>query len=126
MAKILIVDDSALSRKMLGTILTGAGHQVIEESDGMAGIERYFLDRPDLVTLDLTMKGLHGLEVLKKLLALDADARILIASADIQKSSRDLALDSGARGFVNKPFEPQAVLDAVEHALEERDHDPQR
>ena len=56
MARILIVDDSALSRRMLRRILEGAGHEVIEAEDGMVAIEKYFLNKPDVVLLDLIMK----------------------------------------------------------------------
>ncbi len=65
MAKILIVDDSSMSRRMLRNILEKAGHQVIEAKDGISGIEAYFLDHPDIVLLDLVMEGMYGLDVSK-------------------------------------------------------------
>lgn len=67
MAKILIVDDSALTRKMLKSILTKTEHEVIEASGGMEAIKLYSAERPDLVFLDLVMKDMHGFDVLKKL-----------------------------------------------------------
>jgi CheY-like chemotaxis protein len=60
MAKILIVDDSAMSRRILRRILETADHNVIEADDGMVAIEKYFLEKPDLVMLDLLMKGISG------------------------------------------------------------------
>lgn len=54
MSKILIIEDSALSRRMLREILESAGHDVVDAHDGISGLERYFLEKPDLVTLDLT------------------------------------------------------------------------
>src|SRR5215813_9766614 len=98
MAKILIVDDSAMSRRILRRILEGAAHVVIEADDGMVAIEKYFLEKPDLVLLDLIMQGMFGQEVLQKIRELDKDARIIVASADIQQSTRALTEEAGAVG----------------------------
>jgi len=117
MAKILIIDDSALSRRMMRQILLSAGHWVVEAADGIAGLERYFIDKPDLVMLDLTMIGMNGLEVLEKLRQMDPEARVVVATADIQTSTRTLTEQAGAKGLVNKPFEEQEVLRAVACAL---------
>lgn len=117
MAKILIVDDSALSRRLLRRILESAGHQVIEAADGVVALESYFLEQPGLTLLDLTMAGMYGLDVLSKLRALDPAARVIVASADIQSFTRELALQSGARDFINKPFVAAQVLPAIAAAL---------
>ncbi len=117
MAKILIVDDSALSRRLLRRIVESAGHQVIEAADGVAGLESYFLERPDLVLLDLTMAGMYGLDVLVKLRELDPAARVVIASADIQSSTREMTMQAGARGFIHKPFVADQVLSAIASVL---------
>lgn len=117
MAKILIVDDSALSRRLLRRIVESAGHQVIEAPDGVVALESYFLERPDLVMLDLTMTGMYGLDVLARLRELDPAARVIMASADIQSSTRELSLQGGARDFINKPFAPAQVLPAIAAAL---------
>ena len=69
--KILIVDDSGLARRRARGILEEAGYEVVEAEDGMAALERYFVDRPDLVLLDLVMKGMYGLDVLAKLREMD-------------------------------------------------------
>ena len=73
-AKVLIVDDSALSRRSLRQILETAGCDVAEAEDGLSALERYFLDKPDVVLLDLVMRGMYGLDVLHKLRELDAEA----------------------------------------------------
>jgi two-component system, chemotaxis family, chemotaxis protein CheY len=117
MAKILVVDDSGLSRRMLRGMLEKAGHEVIESSDGVAALERYTRDRPDLVMLDLVMAGLNGFEVLDKLHELDPDARVVVATADIQTSSREITKAAGARGLVTKPFEAEQVVNTVDEAL---------
>lgn len=119
MATILIVDDSAMSRRILRRILESAGHTVLEAEDGMVAIEKYFLDKPDLVLLDLIMKGMLGLEVLKKIRRIDARARVVVATADIQTSTRALTEMEGAIGFVTKPFAEKEIIAAVESALRE-------
>ena len=65
MAKVLIVDDSAMSRRILRGILEGGGHEVVEADEGMVALEKYFLDKPDLVLLDLNIPRLNGRDVLK-------------------------------------------------------------
>jgi two-component system chemotaxis response regulator CheY len=118
MAKILVVDDSGMSRRTLRKILEPAGHQVIEAADGIAALEHYFLDRPDIVMLDLTMTGMYGIDVLKKLREMDPKARVIVGSADIQSSTRNLVEEAGATAFINKPFTVEQVLGAVNCALE--------
>src|SRR5580704_14158027 len=104
MAKVLVVDDSALSRQMSGKILREAGHVVVEAHDGIAAIEAYFLEKPEVVFLDINMKGMSGFEVLTKLRELDPQARVIIATADIQSSTRTMAAERGALCLVTKPF----------------------
>ena len=120
MAKILIVDDSAMSRRIVRRILEGAGHLVSEAEEGMAAVEKYFLEKPDLVLLDLIMKGMRGVEVLQKIRQLDRHARVIVATADIQTSTRTMTEEAGAVGFVTKPFNDEQMLAAVETALKER------
>jgi len=72
-----------------------------------------------LVLLDLVMKGMYGLDVLMKLREMDPKARVVVASADIQSSTRKMVDDAGALAFINKPFVSEQVLAAVERALEE-------
>ncbi|PYP89875.1 MAG: response regulator [Blastocatellia bacterium AA13] len=117
MAKILVVDDSGMSRRTLRKILEPEGHQVTEAADGIAALEHYYIDRPDLVLLDLTMTGMYGIEVLTKMREMDAQARVIVASADIQNSTRALAENAGASAFINKPFAMAQVLNAVSIAL---------
>lgn len=117
--KILIVDDSALSRRTLRRILESAGYEVVEADDGMTGLEVYFLEKPKLVLLDLVMKGMYGLDVLVKLREMDPKALVVVASADIQSSTRQMVDEAGALGFINKPFVAEQVIAAVEAALAE-------
>jgi two-component system chemotaxis response regulator CheY len=117
MAKILIIDDSSMSRRILRTILEGARHEIIEAQDGLTGLEQYFLQKPDLVLLDLIMGGMFGLDVLKKIREMDPNARVIVATADIQSSTRKLTEEQGAAGFVTKPFTPDEVLRVVDSAV---------
>lgn len=117
--KILIVDDSALSRRTLRRIVESAGYEVVEADDGMAALEIFFLEKPRLVLLDLVMKGMYGLDVLLKLREMDPQVRVVVASADIQSSTRQMADEAGALGFINKPFVSEQVIAAIESALAE-------
>lgn len=116
-SKVLVVDDSALSRRTLRQILEPAGYEVTEAEDGLIALERYFLDKPDVVLLDLVMKGMYGLEVLTKLRELDGKAKVVVVSADIQASSRELVEQAGGTAFVNKPFDKLEILTALSTAL---------
>lgn len=116
--KVLLVDDSALARRSMRQILSSAGYQVVEAEDGMVALERYFIEKPDIVLLDLVMRGMYGLDVLTKLRELDPVARVIVITADIQESSQQLVQDAGASGFLSKPVEPTRVLTVIREALE--------
>jgi two-component system, chemotaxis family, chemotaxis protein CheY len=116
-AKILLVDDSGLARRTIRQILETAGYSVVEAEDGMSALERYFLEKPDVVLLDLVMKGMMGLDVLGKLHEMDPNVRAIVVSADIQDSSRAMAAAGGAREFLNKPIDRASLLSAVSGVL---------
>ena len=116
-ARVLIVDDSSLARRRARGILESAGYDVVEAEDGMAALERYFVDKPDIVMLDLVMRGRYGLEVLAKLRELDPEVRVIVVSADVQTSSHDLVAAGGAAGFLVKPLDETAALELVRTAL---------
>lgn len=115
--KVLIVDDSGLARRSTRRILEGAGYAVVEAEDGMSALERYFVEKPDVVMLDLVMKGMYGLDVLTKLREMDPAVRVIVLSADIQTSSRELVQSAGAAGFLNKPVEATELLETVAMAM---------
>ena len=116
-AKVLIVDDSGLARRTLREILEGAGYEVAEANDGLSALERYFIEKPTIVMLDLVMNGMYGLDVLMKLRELDPDVKVIVVSADIQTSSHELVQEAGGVSFVNKPFDRNDILTAVDAAL---------
>ena len=116
-ARILVVDDSGLARRRARGILENAGYEVIEAEDGMSALEHYAVSKPDLVLLDLVMKGMYGLEVLTKLREIDKSARVIVVSADVQTSSHNMVADAGAAGFLTKPIEAAEVLTLVGSTL---------
>ena len=118
--KLLLVDDSGLARRSMRAMLESDGYEVVEAEDGIGALERYFLEKPDVVLLDLVMKGMYGLDVLTKLRELDASACVIVVSADVQSSSQQLVEAAGASGFLNKPVNRQELLNLVHTTLEGR------
>lgn len=118
-SKIMVVDDSAMSRRSLRRVLENDGYLVIEAEDGISALEKYHLEQPDLVMLDMLMKGMYGLDVLAKLREMDDSARVIVVSADIQNTTKDMAKQGGASAFVNKPFVASALLETVASVLGE-------
>jgi len=117
-ARILVVDDSGLARRRARSILEGAGYEVLEAEDGMSALERYFVSRPDVVVLDLVMKGMYGLDVLAKLREMDDAAKVIVVTADVQTSSQQMVSDAGASGFLVKPLEADQILSLIRVTLE--------
>lgn len=113
--KILTADDSAFMRKLLIDILKGAGYtSIIEAENGRVAVEKYNKEKPDLVLLDIIMPELDGVQVLKQI---GSSAKVLMVSAVGQDSIIKDAMDSGAKGFIVKPFEKDRVLEEVKKAL---------
>jgi two-component system chemotaxis response regulator CheY len=118
MARVLIVDDAAFMRKMLGDVLAKGGHEVIGEgANGAEAIDQFQALRPDIMTLDITMPEKDGLAALREILTLEPAARIVMCSALGQESKVLEAIKAGAKDFVVKPFQPDRVLDAIGKAL---------
>jgi len=116
--RILIVDDAAFMRMMIKDILTKNGFEVVgEAANGNQAVEKYQEAKPDLVTLDITMPEMDGIEALKKIRGMDSGARIIMCSAMGQQAMVIDAIQNGARDFVVKPFQAERVLEAVKKAL---------
>jgi two-component system chemotaxis response regulator CheY len=118
MATIMIVDDSNYTRRTHRRMVEADGHLVHEASTGMAAIEGFFVHRPDLVLLDLTMEDMGGMEILERLRELDAGARVIVVSADVQRSTAQLVASSGALAFLGKPVSADGLRAAVRQALD--------
>ena len=114
MSRILIVDDSRTSRKILRSILEDAGHDVVGEAmDGQDGVNKYKEMRPDLVTLDITMPVMDGLEALKCIREVNSEAKVIMVTAAGQQNKMIDAIKLGASEFVTKPFEPDEIVKMV-------------
>ena len=114
----LVCDDAVFMRTMIGDILTQAGLEVVGEADsGASAVEKYKTLKPDLVTMDIIMPEMGGIEAVKKITQMDPSARILMCSAMGQQALVQEALQAGARDFVVKPFQPSRVLEAVQRVL---------
>jgi len=112
-AKILIVDDSSLSRRTLRQLLEEMGYQVTEAQDGAQALERFYLDPPSAVVLDMVMTGMYGAEVLAKMQEMNPAVPIIVATADVQKSTADQVRQGGAKGILNKPVRREELAAAL-------------
>ena len=114
MAKILIVDDSHTSRKMLRNILESNGHEIIDEAvNGQEGVQKFQALKPDVVTLDITMPVVDGVEALKMIKALDPESKVVMVTAAGQKNKMIECIKAGANEFLTKPFEQQEIVDVI-------------
>ncbi len=115
MAKILMVDDSRTSRKLLRNILEEGGHEVIGEAkDGQEGVQQFQALKPEVVTMDITMPVLDGVEALKMIKALDGDTKVIMVTAAGQKPKIMECIKAGADEFITKPFDNKEILAAIE------------
>ena len=118
MASILIVDDSRTSRKILKGILESEGYEVVgEATNGQEGYERYAELKPDVVTMDITMPVLDGIEALKKIKGEYPDAKVVMVTAAGQKTKMVEAVQNGANEFVSKPFEPEQLKKIIDKVV---------
>ena len=115
---VLVCDDAVFMRTMIGDILTQAGLEVVGEAEsGAQAVEQYMALRPDLVTMDIIMPEMGGIEAVRAITGFDPQARVLMCSAMGQQSLVAEAIQAGARDFVVKPFQPSRVLEAVQRVL---------
>ena len=123
--KVMIVDDAMFMRNMIGDIFQGKKfgdeeYEIIAEAEnGLEAVEKFKEHRPDIVTMDIVMPEMTGIEALREIMEFDANANIVMCSALGQDSLVMEALDSGAKDFIVKPFQPEKVLDVVVRILQE-------
>lgn len=112
--RVLIVDDSDLTRAMIRDLLTEMGHEVVGEGcDGAEGVRLFSETSPELVLMDMIMPGKNGLEALAEIKAADPAARVVMVTAVQQEPLREQLMGKGAAGVLSKPFmydELEAVL----------------
>ncbi|SKA72737.1 two-component system, chemotaxis family, response regulator CheY [Clostridium sp. USBA 49] len=117
-AKVLIVDDAAFMRMMIKDILEKNGLQVIgEANNGIKALELYKKEKPDIVTMDITMPDMDGIEAVKAIRAYDPSAKIIMCSAMGQQTMVMDAIRAGAKDFIVKPFQADRVIEAINKVL---------
>lgn len=118
MPKVLIVDDAAFMRMMIKDILVKNGFEISGEApNGLKAVELYKADKPDIVTLDITMPEMDGIQALKEIRAYDPGAKVIMCSAMGQQAMVMEAIKSGAKDFIVKPFQAERVLEAIKKVL---------
>jgi two-component system chemotaxis response regulator CheY len=116
--RVLIVDDAAFMRMMIKNILTKNGYDVVAEAEnGQIAVEMYKDFKPDLVTMDITMPEMNGIEGVKEILNIDPHANVIMCSAMGQQSMVMEAIQAGAKDFIVKPFQQDRILQAMERVL---------
>jgi two-component system, chemotaxis family, chemotaxis protein CheY len=114
MKRLLVVDDALFMRKMICGVAAEAGWKVVGEAgDGSAAVSLYQQLRPDLVTMDLVMPLMGGLEALREIRALDPEAKVVVVTALDQKQALMESIRDGAIDFIVKPFERERVLNLL-------------
>lgn len=110
--RVLITDDAMFMRKMLADIITKGGYEVAGEAgDGNEALAKYKELKPDIVTMDITMPNCDGIQGLKKIMENDPKALVVMCSAMGQQSMVLESIQSGAKDFIVKPFQPDRVLE---------------
>jgi len=114
MKRILIVDDSAFMRRVIRNIVTKNGYDVVgEATDGLSGIEKYRKLLPDVMTMDLVMDEMNGMDALKQIIEEFPEANIIMVSSMSQDVIVRDAIVLGAKNFIHKPFDEEQVMDAL-------------
>ena len=118
MYKIMVVDDAGFMRKMVQTHLSKAGYtDFVEGEDGQRAVELYKDEKPDLVIMDITMPNMNGIEALRIIKEIDADAKIIMCSAMGQEAMVMEAIKLGALDFIVKPFKAERIVQTVNKIL---------
>jgi two-component system chemotaxis response regulator CheY len=116
--KVLVVDDAIFMRKMISEILEENGMEVVGESDtGSGAVERYKELRPDLVTMDIIMPEMNGIDAVRQIMEADSTAKIVMCSALGQQALVQEAIAAGAKDFLIKPFNPSRVVEVLNKVL---------
>lgn len=114
MLKVLVVNDAKFMLLTLGNLLRKLGHEVVEAENGKDALLKYREYKPDLVTLDITMPEMDGVEALKRLKEIDPDAKVVMVSAMGQKDFVMEAVKNGAADFIIKPFQEERIRATIE------------
>jgi two-component system chemotaxis response regulator CheY len=123
MVKVMVVDDSAFTRKMMRMSIEELDCEVVEAEGGVEALKMYARESPDLVTLDLLMPEMEGPEVLSCLKEVDPAVNVVICSSNVQADARQDVMDRGAVAFLNKPVRPDDLKPVLEEVLRGRESD---
>lgn len=119
--KLLVVDDSNVMRRKISRAVEAIGvSDILQAANGVEALALYQLEKPDLVTMDLTMPEMDGLACIKAIIEYDASALILVISALSDRTATLEALDAGARSFIRKPFDDDELNTELRKLLAER------
>lgn len=118
MARVLIVDDAMFMRTTLTTMLSNGNHEVVGQAEnGEQAVQLYKELLPDIVTMDVTMPVMDGIESVREIVKFDKNAKIIMCSAMGQQKVVVEAIEAGAKDFIVKPFEELRVLETVNRTL---------
>jgi two-component system chemotaxis response regulator CheY len=116
--RILVVDDAAIIRLMLTKIIVSDDYEVVGEAgNGAEAVQKYEELKPDLVTMDITMPDMDGIQAVKEIKKMDPNAKIIMCSAMGQKMMVLEAIEAGAASFIVKPFDEQKVKEVIKRTL---------
>ena len=116
--RVLVVDDAAFMRMMIKDILSKNGYEIVGEAEnGQKAVEKYQELKPDLTTMDITMPEMDGITAVKEIKKMDPAAKVIMCSAMGQQAMVIESIQSGARDFIVKPFQPDRVLEAIRKAV---------
>ncbi len=114
MIKVLIVDDAAFMRMAIRKVLEKNNFEVVGEAEnGEVGVEKYIQCKPDVVTMDITMPEMSGIEALKQIKKYDASAKVVMVSAMGQEGLVREAILSGAKSFIVKPYKEDHIVQTL-------------
>lgn len=118
MAKIMIVDDALFVRETIKTMLKDTEHEIVAEATtGDIAVEKYKSTRPDIVTMDITMDGMNGLDATKYIREFNSNAKIIMLSSMGQQDHIMEAIQNGACNFIIKPFTKEKLIQVIEKSL---------
>jgi len=122
MARILVVDDAKFMRIKLATLLERENHEIIGQAEnGLEAVKLYKKNYPELVTMDITMPVMNGIDAIKKIIKFDSNAKIIVCSAIGQQKVVVEAIELGAKDFIVKPFNDEIIIETINQVLSGKD-----